>query len=281
MNKKQLIYVFIILFLFSIPYVSATDLSDMFKNSIGIISFTFENVRAKDGKLYHVSKECNGILIKKNNKKYFISVLHLSKIFKNKPLKNSSSSEDYLSNLVTIQIPNKIALFPIAITKDNFFDGDDLPPKKKKKQNGFIETIDICCIDVTNNVSEENIITYDLLAGEDKKSEIDSSQGNILVCGYPGAKPDKGCEELPSTIQQPINFGTLYLTITKEKPSGFRITTELKEGDCGRPIIMKIGTKNMVIGLYKGYENDNAVVDSTAVMRVIDYMYNKITPLNN
>lgn len=283
-SKQFLFFLFSLLFIF-LKTTSSLALPKEFRSSIGKVTFYFkpceiEIFSSKGQPICRSSiteKSCNGFLIKKDNRVYLVTVLHLSKIFKDGKLLPFKGGGYYkvlsgcdMPEKVTFEVPNSKVKFTLSITNDNFFDGDNLA---RRKESGYEETIDVCCIDVTNYIDEINkneFISYDLLGDIDKKQEIDSSAGKVFVCGYPEGDIQRSYQELLSSLDPPINFGALFPIGNGEAPSGFSFDAKLLSGDCGRPIIIGIPAGYMVIGLFKTSRGNGSVaIDSTAIRRTI------------
>lgn len=268
------------------------------KNSTGKIAFRFEPVKIK---IYNDKREtigysniheniCNGVLVKKENEIYFLTVAHFLRINKDARLLPYDTGLFYeimeerkFPEEVLITLPAQLQEITVKLSKDNAITGDRV--RDKKQEGGKTEEIDLLCIKVTTALAQmanTDILSYEDLADESKKTEIADRERNILICGYPAADPKKEYEELSSRINQPVFFSGLLL-VDNSFISAFTINVNLKNGDCGRPILMRIGSQDTIIGLVEKMQNSDTgewlqgiAIDSTAMRRIIDTMHNKI-----
>lgn len=278
-------------------------LPEIFRNSVGKVTFHFEPYQIGmfdlTGNLkdtyQNSNKSCNGFLIKKSERIYLITVGHLSFIhegyeFNCKDLKGDNfvcrqMEQRNTPKAAMLEITN-LDVINLNITKNvNFFIGDDLPTIMQKAQGK--ETLDISCLDITDKIDPKfisNLIPYELLADIKDKNAIDESEEGITLCGYPGKyisngyQPDKYQERLCNLLP-PRDFGTIINLSKGEIPSGFYFDAQLENGDCGRPIIKKLDSKYLLLGLFKTtipLQNNYSLsfaIDSTAIKRVIDWAY--------
>jgi hypothetical protein len=285
------------IFLFGILslYPHAHCFSATIKDSIGRIAFRFAPVKIK---IYNDRKQpvgystmseniCNGFLVKKEKEIYFITVERYLRINKDAQLLPYGTDLFYeilderkFPQVAVITLPGSPEEIPVTLDKNNAITGDKV--RYKKQQDSKKEDIDLLCIRVTTSIEEgarSNILPYEDLASESEKTEIDSHTSEVFIGGYPAADPKKGYEELPAHINQPANFGGLLL-VDNAFISAFTFDTRLDTRDCGRPILMHIDSRDVIIGLVERMQFAQSsewiaaiAIDSTAIRRIIDTMH--------
>lgn len=302
-KTKCVTVVFLLTLMVFIVTECAYCLPEQFKQSIGVITFDFNDIEVTDGqKTWLLSspsllqQSCNGFLVKLNSQIYFLTVLHIRLAFEGTKIdingKTFTVAETKKSDIGKITLPEMKLSFPVDLSKVGDFEGNDIDKIYKKDDD---ETIDVLCIDVTSSIDKEKrvqILPYDLLATETLSAEIDRRK-DIFVCGYPGNNIIEDYNKLQRYYQEPLfkispvtNFGKLiYIKNDEKKVSGYFYNAKLQEGDCGRPSVINIGSKFFIIGLHKtggcGAIYNSAAVDSTGMIRTIKALIGHQAKLKN
>lgn len=254
-----------LLLLCSLIIFSSHDIfaNDPIQNSCGIITTYFER---------GLPRQANGFVVRKNNRIYFLSVLHVSKSF--------GQSNELKS--VDLQLPN---LIPYRIrkkpSKADFLDGDTIKTKRPH------ETVDVLAIDITNEFKElvgteavSRIIPFEAIAGIDNKETIVKGFDKELeIAGY-RAFPDRGIGLKAEYSLAKINpamskdgYGAVVRISKDEAPSGFWMDIKTEHGDCGRPVILRNNSDYIVMGFIKTGDEKlplSFVIDGTAIIRTLE-----------
>ncbi|MDD5084901.1 MAG: hypothetical protein PHE61_02515 [Candidatus Omnitrophica bacterium] len=264
---KVLLTVF--LFLLVAPSASEAN-TDFQENSMGIVTFTFETVKGdlydEDGNCLGEREltlygKCNGFLVRKGYKIYFITVLHISRRYKDSKYKLNDSGVNYIfvpfetqtSRKCEIELVKSKRILNGPFLDEDFFEGDDIRDPSRSRTG---ETIDLLRIDVSDKVPSEiknAIVDYKDLA----RLNIGSPKDNkAILAGYPATSSGdiRRCyEERPVTIDlDKATFRKLVpLKEVNEKPRVFYLADQTYHGDCGRPIVMEFNSKHYILGLIK------------------------------
>jgi len=267
------------------------------KNSIGRVTCEFEPYQiavshrgrlVANGELTNKNL-CNAFLIKKKEKLYLISVRHVSKIYKDKTkitigdgknkIEMPCKEEDFPKKIL---FQNPLITEEVIINGNNLFTEDSFTQKEKEKVFGKGVTLDVMCLDVTEIGSKDNLISYDSLASLEDKEEIDNNIGEVFLCGFPAIAINEksfnpqSYENRQCNLKKPIRFGGLVHLANGEVPPGFFFDAKLDEGDCGRPVILKLKSGYKIIGIFKTsdvFQGDSLCIDSMAIRFIIDNVY--------
>lgn len=265
--KNKIYQTVLLIFLFTI-FLSSTSCAydePRAHNSCGLLYAIFNNQE---------TKVVNGFLLKKENKFYFITVLHVSMLFDNKiPVPELKEVE--------ISLPKLSLSFRQQWATTYYARGDDIADKRPK------ETVDVLVVDITRSVNgsgmaaiSKDVFDYIDLVPLSMKKQIDGAPHKTAwLIGYP-ATAENGISNEFVVNQTEINlpesgFGSLVQLLNDENPSGFYFNLRTERGDCGRPVIIKIGNDYKIAGLIKtSYPNDDRslAIDSTAIIRTIESM---------
>jgi hypothetical protein len=240
---------------------------DPIQNSCGIIKTYFEKGDPHG---------TNGFVIKKGEKVYFLTVLHVSKSFGQ--VNELKAVEIILPNLISHPLRKKPS-------QADFLEGDSI--KTKRLYGNLMETVDVLAIDITTEFKElagieamSRIISFEALAGFDKKEEIDKNFDQPLdIAGYPATGDGsfiQTSEYQTAKINQEWSkdgYGAITTIKEGEYPSGFWMDIKTNHGDCGRPVILRQNSNYMLIGLIKTGDDARPLtfaIDGTAIVRTLE-----------
>ena len=260
-NKKiTVVLKFLFLFPFLLLLTSANGASpDFLKNSIGIISAKhaplkgyYEGPPKRPGTLADISSACNGFLVKKGDKVYFLSVKHiLTKYAKDPDIHSQYKfivTEDDKVAEVEITLPGlRQAPFRIPLTDTNKF---EVPEQWYGLQYG---TADAMAIDVTEHMGAQNldgkVTPYELLSSISEQAMVNSHE-QLTFLGYRDLNGVLVVDLQWLRGKWNKNFGGI-INLGDQRLRGFSFGIKLSHGDCGSPLFLFNESKIHVIGLMR------------------------------
>lgn len=230
---------------------------DFLENAIGVIIATHSKVQGyyedepmKSVTLENVPFNCNGFLVQKDGRVYFLTVKHiLTKYTKSTFLysgKNFVVTKDDTVEEIDIVLPELLKnLQKIVLTGENKF---EVPETWYGLQNG---TADAMAIDITRELEGQNLdgkaIPYESLAGISDQTAM-NSHDQIAIVGYPGGDLKIAIRTQNGRWTQ--KFGEI-IELGQQKLRGFSFGIELSGGDCGSPLALIDKSNVYVIGLMR------------------------------
>ncbi len=233
------------------------DTPNFLENAVGIIVAThptvqgyYEDEPTKAITLENIPFNCNGFLVKKDDRIYFLSVKHiLTKYAKSKFLyygRNFVVTKDDKVEEIDILLPKlKKELRKVALSDENKF---EVPETWYGLKNG---TADAMSVDITSAFEGQNldgkIIPYESLAGISDQTAV-NSHDQIAIVGYPGGDLKVVIRTQNGRWAQ--KFGEI-IELGQQKLMGFSFGIVLSGGDCGSPLVLIDRSNVYVIGLMR------------------------------
>jgi hypothetical protein len=252
---------------------------DPLENSIGIVVATHETVHgyfedepSKAVTLSRIPFNCNGFLVLKDDRIYFITVKHVLTKYKDSSFvyggrKFKVTQDDKVSELDILLPRLGERISKIELSEASLF---EVPETWYELNNG---TADAMAIDLTGHlegkIQKGLVIPYEALVSAGEKAATNANKAIALV-GYPSGNSNQDIRVLKNGWDQ--RFGEI-IPLGSQRLRGFSFGIETNGGDCGSPVVIFSGPEIRVAGLLRtgltGADNEgfSSIATDSIVLR--------------